>query len=217
MEYLRYQWLAGNSATHCKAFSSYHRIGARLIFSTVQPAVDWRSWCMMIRSRLVLPGLVKDWEQNSDFGFKDLSLIYHCAHFSPAGHERLVQGQTNANVLVKLSPALPSRPGEKQLPAFYQRHRHLPDEIKVAFSLQPLADIHFNARNYDTYAGAYNHIDCTGGHCIVILVIAAINLSTCPRPSILRAKEVGVRKVLGSSRAAWFHNSSLNRIIVLAA
>jgi len=105
----------------------------------------------MIRSTVSVTGIVKDWEQNSDFGFKDL------ISYNTIAHSFLQQDMsvgTVANQCQRAGKAVPRhyrRAGGKAIAAFYQRHRHLPDEIKVAFSLQPLADIHFNARNYDTY------------------------------------------------------------------
>jgi len=66
--------------------------------------------------------------------------------------------------------------------------------------------------------GHTNHIDCTGGHCIVILVIAAINfINLSTAQSILRAKEVGVRKVLGSSRGGLVSQFLVETCIIVSA
>jgi len=69
-------------------------------------------------------------------------------------------------------------------------------------SLQPLADVHFNAAYQDTY-GRRAHkptLFALAGIALFILVIAAINfINLSTAQSILRAKEIGIRKVMGSS------------------
>jgi len=208
MDIFHYQWLAGNAATALqKPFSVVlTESEARRYFQHGQPT-EWIGRSLVYYDSLTVSvtGIVKDWGQNSDFGFKDLISYNTIAHsFLQRDEAGWYRWQINANVLVKLSPGTTAAQAEKQLPAFYQRHRHLPDEIKVAFSLQPLADIHFNARNYDTYGRrAYKPtLIALVGIALFILVIAAINfINLSTAQSILRAKEVGVRKVLGSSRA----------------
>jgi putative ABC transport system permease protein len=77
------------------------------------------------------------------------------------------------------------------------------NDTKINVSLQPLSDIHFNA-NYQAAYGREVHLTTLYGLMVIaifILLIAAvnfINLSTAQ--SLQRAKEIGVRKVLGSSR-----------------
>ena len=116
---------------------------------------------------------------------------------------------SNINVYVKLSPGTTAAQAEQQLPDFFQRHLlppgMKPSELKhklPSHSLQPLADIHFNAAYHDTY-GRRAHkptLFALAGIALFILVIAAINfINLSTAQSILRAKEVGIRKVMGSS------------------
>ncbi|HTI10604.1 MAG TPA: ABC transporter permease [Puia sp.] len=225
MDIFHYQWLAGNPASALqKPFSVVlTESEARRYFQHGQPA-DWIGRSLVYYDSLTVSvtGIIKDWNQNSDFGFKDLISYNTIAH---SFLQRDIRGwnmwQYNVNVLVKLSPGTTVAQAEKQFPSFYQRHRHLPDEIKVVFSLQPLADIHFNAEYNDTY-GRRAHkptLIALVGIALFILVIAAINfINLSTAQSILRAKEVGVRKVLGSSRGGLVLQFLVETgIIVLAA
>jgi putative ABC transport system permease protein len=225
LDIFHYQWLAGNPKTALQkpyavvlTESEGHRY-----FGNGQPT-DWigRSLVYFDTLTVSVTGIVKDWQQNSDFGFKDLISYNSFAHFFAAREldgYRMFMG--SANAYVKLSPGTTVAQVEKQFPAFMQRHRQLPDEVKLGLKLQPLADIHFNAAYNDNY-GRRAHkptLIALAGIALFILVIAAINfINLSTAQSILRAKEVGVRKVLGSSRAGlvWQFLSETG-IIVLAA
>jgi putative ABC transport system permease protein len=211
MDFFHYQWLAGNPASALqKPFSVVlTESEARLYFQQGRPA-DWIGRSLVYHDSLTasVTGIVKDWKQNSDFGFKDLISYNTITH---SYMQRDIPGWNSGipivNVFVKLSPGTTIAQAEKQFPAFYKRHKMLPDEAKVVFSLQPLADIHFNADYYGPlgrYNGRRAHkptLIALMGIALFILVIAAINfINLSTAQSILRAKEVGIRKVLGSSR-----------------
>jgi putative ABC transport system permease protein len=225
LDFFHYQWLAGNPASALqKPFSVIlTESEARLYFQHGQPT-DWigRSLIYYDSLTVTVTGIVKDWKQNSDFGFKDLISYNTIEHsFLQQDLRGWNMWQFNVNVFVKLSPGTTVAQAEKEFPAFYQRHRHLPDEIKVAFSLQPLADIHFNSEYNDTYGRRAHKPTLVAliGIALFILVIAAINfINLSTAQSILRAKEVGVRKVLGSSRGGLVSQFLVETgIIVLAA
>ncbi|HMH24221.1 MAG TPA: ABC transporter permease [Puia sp.] len=225
MDFFHYQWLAGNPASALqKPFSVVlTESEARLYFQHGQPA-DWigRSLVYYDSLTVTVTGIVKDWASNSDFGFKDLISYNTIEHsFLQRGTPGWNMWLYDVNVFVKLSPGTTVAQAEKEFPDFYQRHRHLPDEIKVAFTLQPLADIHFNSEYNDTY-GRRAHkptLVALVGIALFILVIAAINfINLSTAQSILRAKEVGVRKVLGSSRGGLVSQFLVETgIIVVAA
>jgi putative ABC transport system permease protein len=225
LDFFHYQWLAGNPEKALqKPFSVVlTESEARRYFQHGQPS-DWIGRSLVYDDSLTVSvtGIVKDWKQNSDFGFKDLISYNSIAHsFLQKDIPAWNMWLSEVNVFIKLSPGTTVAQAEKQFPAFYQRHRQLPDEIKVAFSLQPLADMHFNADYNDSY-GRRAHkptLIALAGIALFILVIAAINfINLSTAQSILRAKEVGVRKVLGSSRGGLVLQFLVETgIIVLAA
>jgi putative ABC transport system permease protein len=225
LDIFHYQWLAGNQKTALqKPFSVVlTESEARRYFGNGTP-IDWvgRPLTYYDSLTVTVTGIVKDWQQNSDFGFKDL-ISYNTLAHSFLGRDmngwNMFQG--NVNAYVKLSPGTTVAQAEKQFPAFFNRHKQFPEEVKGGLTLQPLSDIHFNGDYTDTY-GRRAHkptLLALAGVALFILVIAAINfINLSTAQAILRAREVGVRKVLGSSRAGlvWQFLSETG-FIVLAA
>jgi len=207
LDIFHYQWLAGDPATALqKPFSVVlTESEARRYFQVGGPE-DWMGRTLVYYDSLTLSvtGIVKDWKQNSDLGFKDLISYNTIAHsFLQKDMEGWNLWSSNINVYVKLSPGTTVAQAEKQFPAFLQRHDRHSNVQKAFLWLQPLADIHFNGDITDEY-GRRAHkptLLALAGIALFILVIAAINfINLSTAQSILRAKEVGVRKVLGSSR-----------------
>ncbi len=122
---------------------------------------------------------------------------------------------------VKLAPGRTVAQAEQQISAFFKPHRQSPPGWKITRSLQPLSDIHFNSAYSDPY-GRRAHkptLFALAGIAIFVLVIAAINfINLSTAQSILRAKEVGIRKVMGSSRGGLIRHFLIETgIIVVAA
>jgi putative ABC transport system permease protein len=114
-------------------------------------------------------------------------------------------GGVNSGVqcFVRLKPHVLPADVEKVFPAFRKKYLG-EDEINVFFfNLQPLADVHFNT-DYDgetdkKYLWA---LALVGLFLITTACVNFINLATAQ--ALKRAKEVGVRKVLGSLRGQLF-------------
>ncbi|MEQ9402954.1 MAG: FtsX-like permease family protein [Cyclobacteriaceae bacterium] len=92
---------------------------------------------------------------------------------------------------------------ESHFPDFVEKF--FPDFIKedVTLELQPLADIHLHSRlDYEIEANSnIQSVYIFGAIAIFVLIIAAINfINLSTARATKRAKEVGVRKSLGSSR-----------------
>jgi putative ABC transport system permease protein len=210
LKIFHYQWLAGNPATALqKPFSVVlTESEAKRYFRDGGPE-DWMGRSVVYEDSLTVSvtGIVKDWKQNSDFGFKDL-ISYSSVErsFLKTYIQSWNMWGSDKNVYVKLSPGTTAAQAEQQFPAFLQRHMPLPPGKKArastSLSLQPLADVHFNAAYFDSY-GRRAHkptLFALAGIALFILVIAAINfINLSTAQSILRAKEVGIRKVMGSS------------------
>jgi ABC-type antimicrobial peptide transport system permease subunit len=157
-------------------------------------------------------GIVKDWEENTDFGFTDFISISTATHsflknniptedwssLSPhrsMAFVKLASGTTAANV-------------NERFATYIKQHVKLDNPgSKLTMHLQPLTDIHFTKDFHrgddgDSFDKLYlPALFALMGVAIFILIIAVvnfINLSTAQ--SMQRAKEIGVRKVLGSSK-----------------
>src|SRR5215213_9186914 len=108
------------------------------------------------------------------------------------------------NEYVDIYKALPKKNCSKvkyQLQALVYRHAR--KDVKLSLSLEPLSNIHFNA---DVIENPIRTADkptllsliAIASFILILAIINFVNLSTAQ--SIQRAKEVGVRKVLGSTR-----------------
>jgi putative ABC transport system permease protein len=225
LDIFHYDWLAGNPATALTApFSVVLTESEARHYFGHGNASDWMGRSLVYFDSLTVSvsGIVKDWQHNSDFAFTDLisyPTIEHSFLRTQVSGWNLFDGSVNA--FVKLSPGTTVAQVEKQFPAFFKRHETFLGDTKAGLKLQPLSDIHFNSAYQDDY-GRRAHkptLYALAGIALFILVIAAINfvnLSTAQ--AILRAREVGVRKVLGSSRAGliWQFLSETG-ILVLAS
>jgi hypothetical protein len=114
-------------------------------------------------------------------------------------------GGVNSNMqcYVVLPPGMTKAQFDGLMPAFSKKYRDPRDANRVTQVLQPLADMHFDDR-YGTYTGrtispgVIRAIGVVGLFLLVTACINFINLATAQ--AVKRAKEVGVRKVLGGDR-----------------
>ncbi len=206
----KYRWLAGNPAT---ALNDPFRVvlsekEATKYFGP-QSADHWLGRQLIYRDSLTVTvsGIVADWDQHSDFAFRDFISYSTIAHsFLKNDFESSwTMWDYDAQAVVKLAPGVTRAQVERQLPAFMARHKAGPKESKMALSLQPLADIHFNEKYEDDFARKANLPTLYGLAAIAafILLIAAINfINLATAQSVQRAREIGVRKVLGGRRSA---------------
>ena len=208
LEIFHYKWLAGNPVMALKApFSVVLTESEAKRYFGPGSAADWMGRSVVYYDSLTVSvsGIVEDWQQNSDFAFTDL-ISYPTIKHSWVRND--ISGwnafESSANAFVKLSPGTTVAQVEKQFPAFFKLHETSIGDTKGGLTLQPLSDIHFNSAFGDDY-GRRAHkptLYALAAIALFILLIAAINfvnLSTAQ--AVLRAREVGVRKVLGSSRA----------------
>lgn len=94
--------------------------------------------------------------------------------------------------------------------------------IKITYELQPLADIHLHSRLEGESNGDIGYVYTFSAVAFFMLLIASINyMNLATARSAKRAKEVGLRKVLGSIRgrlmAQFLTESVLMTVMALAA
>jgi putative ABC transport system permease protein len=201
-----YQWLAGNAATALQEpFKVVLTASAAHNYFGAVPAGDLvgRELVYNDSLHLTVAGIVKDWEKNTDFGFTNFISFPTVQHsFLKKDIDLNSWGVWDyySQALVKLAPGVTPAQAEAQFPRFVKVNmRGEGNTLK----LQPLADIHFNADYQDGY-GRKVHLPTLYGlmgialFILLIAVVNFINLSTAQ--SIKRAKEIGIRKVLGSGR-----------------
>jgi putative ABC transport system permease protein len=168
--------------------------------------------------RLLVSGIVKDYPKNSDFVFKEfisLATIRHSflskAPYFTSGTDAAKWGWNDfGQAFMKLSPGTTAANFVSQTPALINiessQHGKFANANGHRIHLQPLADIHFNpdyGSDYYSVQSDRGALFGLMGIAALILLIAVINfVNLATAQSIGRAKEIGIRKILGSGRAA---------------
>jgi len=204
-----YKWLAGSAKSALNApyqvvltseqaekyfpGASYEQmLGRTVVYDTLKTTVS---------------GIVQTIKQNTDFTFHDF-ISFPTAFSNPSLKEQLRLhnwGGTSPEyqLFVKLAPQATTVHIEAQLNGIMKKNNKSRPGVTEVFALQPLADIHFNA----TY-GTFNSrvADKTtlyelSGIALFLLLLGCINfINLTTAQSAQRAKEIGIRKTLGSSR-----------------
>jgi len=162
--------------------------------------------------RVSVAGIVKDWNGNTDFGYTDFISIGTATHsflkqqIPREDWSSLSPHQSMA--FVKLAKGVSAAQVNNRFASYIKEHVKLDGRgSKLSMYLQPLSEIHFTTEFHrgddgDGFRKAYMPVLYTLiGVALFILIIAVvnfINLSTAQ--SIQRAKEIGVRKVMGSNK-----------------
>lgn len=207
-----YHWLVGSPLT---ALDAPFRVvltasNARSLFGNMpMQAILGQPLTFNDSLEVFVSGIVEDWSGNTDFPFTAFisrstvreSFLRNTIDLDRWGDLRF---PWNSYALVKLTPD--ARPDQvaAQLSALARQKLTMPRGSKLAFSLQPLADVHFDRSvgNDSTKIHRPTLYVLMGIAAFILLlaVVNFINLSTAM--SLQRAKEIGIRKVLGSLRAA---------------
>lgn len=205
-----YEWIAGSEKTAVQ--QPYQTVltesNAKLYFPKITAAqIIGKEIYFNDTVRTTVTGVVKDIAQNTDFSFKTFisRATLENTSLKPLDWEEWNNTNSASQLLLKLSPGTSPAQIEKGMYVLYDKYRHKEhdDNSKASFALQPLSDIHFN----DEYGG-YTKPLANKPTLYSLLAIAVfllllgcinfINLTTAHAAH--RAKEIGIRKTMGSSR-----------------
>lgn len=202
-----YQWLAGNPKTALKEPFNVvlSEKKARKYFGNL-PLSDILGKEVIYQDsvRASVSGIVKDWTQPTDFTFTDFISMATVRASQLKKDINLDSWNDNwsaSQAYVKLPVGTTPAQVAPMLQQFAQRH--YAKEMKFWPALQSLSDLHFNADYRDNYSRKAHLPTLYGlmGVAAFILIIAAINfINLSTAQSMQRAKEIGIRKVMGSSR-----------------
>ena len=211
-EYFRvfhYEWLAGNSSTALTAPNTVvlTKAGALKFFGNVLPEQLIGQEMVFNDSLIVrVTGIIKDWTSHTDHPFTEF--ISFSTGNNPFLRKKLFtdgdQGEFSpffSRAFVKLLPGGSPARVTAQLHALAKLHSTKPD-IRYDLTLQLLSDIHFDASIADGFHKAHlPTLYVLMGIGVFILLLAAINfINLSTALSINRAKEIGIRKVIGGNR-----------------
>lgn len=150
-------------------------------------------------------GIVQDWSEKSDLSYSDfissgtLQSSFLKKNFNP---DSWGEGDMSTWTFVKLSEGIRPVQINRQIAAIIKSH--LDGKTKFSPWLQPISDIHFDGNVIESPIRTAHlpTLYLLMGIALFILILAVINfINLSTAQSIRRAKEVGVRKVLGSNRS----------------
>jgi putative ABC transport system permease protein len=204
----KYQWIAGDAASMKDAFHVVlTESKAKKYFSSLSPdEIIGKKIIYNDSLPLFVSGIVKNYPKNSDLIFNDFissATIQRTFLKDKFDFTKWQRWNKISQTFVKTAKGTTPLQFQTQTLDLVKKNMDIGDDTKISISLQPLSDIHFNT-NYEAAYGREVHLTTLYGLMVIaifILLIAAvnfINLSTAQ--SLQRAKEIGVRKVLGSSR-----------------
>jgi len=218
-EIFNFPFLAGNPSTALSAPNTavMTQQAAEKYFGDWHAAIG-RSVKYRSNKICKITGILKNMPDNTDF---PLQVVISFKSNRGDSSQDWVSTYGDLNTFVVLPSDLPAERFGSSLLSFGQKHIPAEYAKKQAFILQPLATIHFDKRfgnfNYRTFSKELiTALSLIGLFLLVIACINFINLATAQ--AVNRAKEVGVRKVLGGrkSQLVWqFLSESF--IITIAA
>ncbi len=205
-----YNWLAGSAKTSLQ--QPYQTVltqsAAALYFPNLQPEqIIGKHFYMNDSIAVTVTGVVKDITVNTDFTFKVFvsKSTLETTRLRPQYYNDWPSSNGNSQLYVKLAAGASPDKIQKEITALYNRNasKKPGDNYEVNYFLQPFKDIHFS-KYYNTYTIPKANTDVLFGLLAVALFLLLlgcinfINLTTAQ--SAQRAKEIGIRKTIGSSK-----------------
>jgi putative ABC transport system permease protein len=214
---LTYEWLAGSPST---ALTKPNEVvltskRAKTYFGDANPSdIIGKQITYDDSIPATVIGIVKEITNATDFVFQEFisrSTLENSTLKKNWGWDQWGSVNSGSQLLVKLSKGTQPKKIEQQLTTL--RHKYAPepdadptqkkDESGTTHSLQPLHDIHFNAL-YDAFGQRQGHMPTLYGLlsvAIFLLLLGCINfVNLTTAYASQRAKEIGIRKTLGSSK-----------------
>jgi ABC-type antimicrobial peptide transport system permease subunit len=208
-EVFQRDWLAGNPATVLTDLNQVvlTESTAKTYFPDMSPSEVLGKelvYTFMDTVQATVVGVVADYKENSDFRFTDLISIGNILVEENRDDYAVDQWNSvnsSSQVFVKLNPNFQMAAINEKFESVVDKYMEKEEGSSTVFSLMPLSEIHFH-ENFDKPGASKSTLQGLVIIGFFILVLASmnfINLETAQ--SIIRSKEVGIRKTLGSSRS----------------
>ncbi|WP_161888055.1 ABC transporter permease [Pontibacter russatus] len=152
---------------------------------------------------LKVTSVIPDFPSNTDFPFVMLISYPSFKSYSSLPLDGYDVLSSNQQLYVLLPEGADPEAKAAEITAFVERHKPEDRKGEESSSLQPLSDIHFNP-DYGNYSQRTIpreiiwSMALIGVFLVLVACINFVNLATAQ--AVKRAKEVGVRKVMGSSK-----------------
>ncbi|WP_121808960.1 ABC transporter permease [Mucilaginibacter kameinonensis] len=212
---INYTWLAGSPTTALN--EPYHVVltseRAKVYFPSLSYEQMIGKTVTYDTLKTTVSGIVETIKENTDFSAHDFISFSSGNLKNRLGMDMQLDswGSTNSasEVFIKLNPKASAANVQKQVNALYKKSNpqsaeDLKNASEQTYTVQPLSDIHFN-QLYGTFdfsgpaskSKSYMLL-AIAGFLLLLGCINFINLTTAQATQ--RAKEIGIRKTMGSSR-----------------
>jgi len=212
---IHYTWLAGSSTT---ALNDPYQVvltadRAKVYFPSLTYEQMLGKTITYDTLKTTVSGIVESIKENTDFSCHDFISFSSAMPKNKLGIDMHLTnwGSTTSSseLFIKLYPRMSAADVQKQINAMYKKNNpQSADDIKNgssrSFTVQPLSDIHFS-QDYGTFdfSGPASKtrsylLLVVAGFLLLLGCINFINLTTAQATQ--RAKEIGIRKTLGSNR-----------------
>ncbi|MCE6992440.1 ABC transporter permease [Dyadobacter sp. CY323] len=199
-----YTWLKGSPSTSLTNPGSVvlSETQAKKYFGNADPM--GKTIRVSNRKDFVVTGLVKDSPPTTSFPFNTLLSFSSLKDYgSFTNWDDWVSTYGGGQMYMRLPESLSKERMEQNLAALSKKYRDPKDAAETEIVLQPVNDIHFDNRTQN-YAGRTISKGMIWSMVLIgvfILVTACVNfINLATAQALRRAREVGVRKVLGSTR-----------------
>jgi putative ABC transport system permease protein len=158
--------------------------------------------------KTTVTGIVQTIQDNTDLNFRDF-ISYSTNQTNKFLRDELhltKWGPTSSQIqlFVKLSPQTKVATIERQINTIFYKNYKERAGVSHSFHLQPLNDIHFNGNYWNFYGEEIVSKNTLYGLLAIaafLLLLACINfINLTTAQATQRAKEIGIRKTMGSSR-----------------
>lgn len=206
-----FDWLAGNgTGLTAPNTGVITESMARNYFGSAEAAIGKTIEFWSFRNKVLIKGVFKDLPANTDvpirmgISFATLNNMVPPDYFTSTENWKWVNEGLQCFVLLPEGGSI--TPATAQLPGFVKKYYPIDQNTRLSMELkfQPLKNIHLN-NDYGTFAGDALSVKelwslgLIGAFLLLVACINFINLATAQ--SVNRAREIGVRKVLGSNRS----------------
>ncbi|NBB19901.1 FtsX-like permease family protein [Runella sp. CRIBMP] len=199
-----YQWKAGNEKAALKNPNTVvltERI-AKKYFGDVDPM--GKSIKIENKMDFVVTGIVKDPPATTSLPFEVLLSFASLKQYGANGDwDSWGSTYSGAQIYLALPEKVAAAQMQQRLVPFVNKYLEPDDAKEIQYELQPLTDLHFDTRTENSAGRTVSKqmiwaMALIGLFILITACVNFINLATAQ--ALRRAKEVGVRKVLGSSR-----------------
>lgn len=214
------EWLSGNEETALDELNSVvlsQRVASRFFGS--QQSVIGKTILLNGKEPLIVTGIVKEATGNSNLQYS-MIVPYEFFKFHnpyPSGNW---SGNYGGTTFVVLPEQVAAPAVEQKLASWKGKYLKPEDDERISYFLQPLKEVHTESK-YGSTIGSYQMpkamLTTAFFIAIFILAIAIVNfVNLVTAKATARAKEVGIRKVVGASRFGLINQFILEKTILVS-